>query len=95
VEGAVDRASVAAVASASPAVAGAAAAELRPADAGGARMKCAVCMDKVPSDNILISPCSHICCSECWKQSLDRKLECPVCRKFTRLQFLHRICLND
>ena len=55
---------------------------------------CCVCYE-ISSDNknlnYSLSKCNHLLCNKCWAETLNVKLECPICRKKTRAQTLKRL----
>jgi len=53
--------------------------------------QCPICLDAFK--NITSTPCGHCFCYECIKASLDRKKECPSCRKKMDVRSLRRLFL--
>jgi len=51
--------------------------------------KCPYCKEKLKAP--FKAKCGHVCCFICWKSWLDRCLECPLCRRRTRLSHLVKI----
>jgi hypothetical protein len=52
---------------------------------------CPICL--VPWTHPCVSLCGHVCCEDCWANALERKLECPVCRKRVRKKQLTPILI--
>ncbi|CAD8121999.1 unnamed protein product [Paramecium sonneborni] len=52
-------------------------------------LKCVICWSNTP-DKIMCKSekCGHVACQDCWKQWLQTKLECPLCRARVREKFL-------
>jgi Rad3-related DNA helicase len=56
---------------------------------GDAKTKCPICLEDFKSP--AASHCGHICCLDCWESWLDRKLECPCCKKMVRKSHLVKL----
>lgn len=50
---------------------------------------CPVCQETASSP--FAARCKHVCCYGCWKQWLQQKLECPVCKQRVRLKHLSKL----
>ncbi|KAL6076448.1 Regulator of telomere elongation helicase 1, variant 2 [Balamuthia mandrillaris] len=55
-------------------------------------LQCSICQDAADSPSA--ARCGHICCAACWQKWLSTKLECPVCRRRTRLKQLTRLHIS-
>ncbi|CAK81154.1 unnamed protein product (macronuclear) [Paramecium tetraurelia] len=52
-------------------------------------LKCVICWSNTPDKTMCKSEkCGHVACQDCWKQWLQTKLECPLCRARVREKFL-------
>ena len=57
-------------------------------------VKCCVCYEISSNNkdlNYSLSKCNHSLCNICWAKTLNEKLECPICRKKTRVKTLKRL----
>ena len=43
-------------------------------------MTCPICLDEINQDDIIETPCGHSFHKYCYKQFMQIKPECPVCR---------------
>jgi predicted transcriptional regulator len=56
--------------------------------------ECPICYTDLNMDNLtkfLVNRCEHMACETCWKQSLEEKLECMICRNRTRYKMLNTL----
>uniref|UniRef100_A0A7S0T8G6 RING-type domain-containing protein n=1 Tax=Erythrolobus madagascarensis TaxID=708628 RepID=A0A7S0T8G6_9RHOD len=44
-----------------------------------ANVTCVICAE---SGSVLVAPCTHRCCKQCWDEWLDRSKSCPMCRRY-------------
>ncbi|CAK91616.1 unnamed protein product (macronuclear) [Paramecium tetraurelia] len=52
-------------------------------------LNCVICWSNTPDKVMCKSEkCGHVACQDCWKQWLQTKLECPLCRARVREKFL-------
>ena len=59
---------------------------------------CCVCYEISSNNKDLkysLSKCNHSLCNICWSKTLYEKLECPICRKKTRVKTLKRLIIME
>ena len=44
-------------------------------------ISCKICYESNQKNEYLINKCGHILCKGCWNKCLQRKLQCPFCKK--------------
>ena len=42
---------------------------------------CGICKNEIEIVNKLLTPCKHVFCGECFFKWMERKTNCPICRK--------------
>lgn len=57
------------------------------------KLECAICLEGIDNDDITSTPCGHLFCSGCIKNSVDASQKCPSCNVAVTLDSLHRIYL--
>lgn len=58
-----------------------------------ARMKCAICLEIIRTQEVSSLQCGHMFCSKCIKESLNEYQACPLCKASVNLMDLRRVYL--
>lgn len=57
------------------------------------RMKCAICLEYIDSQDLACTPCGHLFCFECIKKAATDRAACPACTEPVHLNILRRLYL--
>lgn len=58
-------------------------------------VKCPVCLDSVPNDEVHSTTCGHLFCGPCIKNTVRTRKKCPMCNKQLTQKQIHRIYFGN
>ena len=50
--------------------------------------ECAICLDKISFETVLITPCAHMFCDTCIIANLSKSTYCPMCRSVLPYEYM-------
>lgn len=66
-----------------------------PPSATGVAVKCPVCLESVPNDEVHSTICGHLYCGPCIKNTIKTRKKCPMCNKTLNAKQIHRIYFHS
>lgn len=58
-------------------------------------VKCPICLELVPNNDIHSTHCGHLYCGPCIKNVIKTRKKCPMCNKGLTLKQIHRIYFQN
>ena len=61
--------------------------------------ECAICLDQISFETVIITPCAHMFCDICIISNLSKSTHCPMCRSILPYEYMfeqincERICI--
>lgn len=61
----------------------------------GIVVKCPVCLDSVPKEEVHSTTCGHLFCGPCIKNTVKTRKKCPMCNQKLNMKQIHRIYFHN
>lgn len=58
-------------------------------------VKCPVCLDSVPKEEVHSTICGHLYCEPCIRNTIKTRKKCPMCNRSLNAKQIHRIYFDN